>query len=262
MIEFEPKGAIFDVDDTLLDNKPHTQGHGLHERSRLAAFRHVGEKYNIQVLKELSVLDNLNGFLTAPVHSLNGAVWHILAQHGLATGDAIDLNHPLHREIVDLKNELHEVILLEEGEEIAGASAFVRALGAQGIGLAIASSAVRRDIDLFLKKTEMSALFDDRRIVSIESITHAKPHPEVFNLAFDSLGLSERDRARVCAFEDDLKGIAAAKAAGLYACAITSRFSRDELLGAAVPPDFIGDSYEAFADYFGVSLAESTPKAD
>lgn len=260
MIEFEPKGAIFDVDDTLLDNKPHTQGYGLHERSRLAAIRQVGEKYDIQVLKELSVVDNLNGFLTAPVHSLNGAVWHILAQNGLVTGDAMDLSHPLHREIVDLKNELHEVILLEEGEEIAGASAFVRALGARGLGLAIASSAVRRDIDLFLKKMGMSGSFDDRRIISIESITHAKPHPEVFNLAFASLGLPERDRASVCAFEDDPKGIAAAKAAGLYACAITSRFSRDELLGAVVPPDFVGESYDEFAEHFGIDLAELKPQ--
>lgn len=40
----EVKGAIFDVDDTLLDNQPGQPGMGLHERSRLAAFQFVGKK--------------------------------------------------------------------------------------------------------------------------------------------------------------------------------------------------------------------------
>ncbi|HEX3568200.1 MAG TPA: hypothetical protein VHT70_00810 [Candidatus Saccharimonadales bacterium] len=38
-INFKVKGAIFDVDDTLLDNKPGNPGFGLHERARLAAAR-------------------------------------------------------------------------------------------------------------------------------------------------------------------------------------------------------------------------------
>ena len=37
MINFEVKVAIFDVDDTLLDDKPGIPGQGVHEQSRHAA---------------------------------------------------------------------------------------------------------------------------------------------------------------------------------------------------------------------------------
>ena len=49
-IDFEIKGAIFDVDDTLLDNKPGVPGQGLHERARLAAIREAGERHRIEPL--------------------------------------------------------------------------------------------------------------------------------------------------------------------------------------------------------------------
>lgn len=54
MIDFEVKGAILDVDDTLLDNKPGVPGQGLHERSRLAAAHTVGKEHSIPALEELT----------------------------------------------------------------------------------------------------------------------------------------------------------------------------------------------------------------
>ncbi len=54
MIDFEPRGGIFDVDDTLLDNKPGVAGSGLHERSRIAAVHEAGVKYGIPALAKLS----------------------------------------------------------------------------------------------------------------------------------------------------------------------------------------------------------------
>lgn len=257
-LDFTPVGAIFDVDDTLLDNKPGVPGSGLHERSRIRAVHTVGERHGISELANLSVEDNLNAFLTAPVHSLPGAVWNILCMSGLADGQAINPEHPLLKEIVDLKNELHKDILLEEGNELPGASSYVRALAEQGLQdkLAIASTAVRRDIDLFLGKYQLDSLFPPRRIVSYESITHPKPHPEAFDLAFVSLGLADDQRSKVLAFEDDPRGVMAAKAAGLFVMGITSRFSRDELSKAAIAPDIIADSYAEFAEICGLSPAD------
>jgi beta-phosphoglucomutase-like phosphatase (HAD superfamily) len=75
----------------------------------------------------------------------------------------------------------------------------------------------------------------------------------VFNLAFASLGLPETDRAHVCAFEDDPRGIAAARQAGLYVCAITSRYSTSELQALAVPPHAIATSYADFSTMFGLT---------
>ena len=42
MFDFTVYGAIFDVDDTLLDNEPGLAEDSLHARSRLAAIREAG----------------------------------------------------------------------------------------------------------------------------------------------------------------------------------------------------------------------------
>lgn len=263
MIDFEIKGAIFDVDDTLMDNnsgvKEGIVGRGLHERSRLLAAREVGKRLGIQELAELSAEDNLRAFLTAPVHTLPAAVWNILVITGLTDSEVPNLDNPLFQEMVALKNELHADIILSEAEEVPGASAFVRTLAGRGLEdkLAIASSAIRRDIDLFLGKMDLASYFPPKRIISLESITHPKPNPESFNLAFNTLGVAESDKSRVLAFEDDPRGIMAARAAGLYTCAITTRFKRADLMALEVPPDLAADSYLEFAAQFGLDIRES-----
>lgn len=256
MIEFEVKGAIFDVDDTLLDNKPGVPGQGLHERSRLAAVHTVGKERGISALEKLTAQQNLDAFLSAPVHTLEAAVWNVLLMAGIADSEVINPDDQVFQEIVALKNELHKDILREFGTEVPGAVNFVRALGQGSLRnkLAIASTAVRQDVDMFLGMTGLDSLFPDERIKTKESITHPKPNPEVFNLAFASLGLNEKDRKNVCAFEDDPRGIMAARAAGLYVCAITTRFDRNSLGKLEVAPDLIADSYQEFAGYFSLSI--------
>lgn len=256
MIDFEVKGAIFDVDDTLLDNKPGVPGQGLHERSRLAAAHTVGKEHGIPELEALTARQNLDAFLNAPVHTLEAAVWNILAMTGLADSEVINPDDRVFQEIVALKNELHRDILRDFGTEVPGAINFVKALAQGNLWnkLAIASTAVRQDVDMFLGMTGLDGLFPDERIKTKESIMHPKPNPEVFNLAFASLGLSDKDKKNVCAFEDDPRGIMAAKAAGLYVCAITTRFDRKSLSELEVAPDLIADSYQEFAGYFGLNI--------
>lgn len=256
MIDFEVKGAIFDVDDTLLDNKPGVPGQGLHERSRLAAAHIVGRKHGIPALEGLTAQQNLDAFLNALVRTLEAAVWNILVMTGVADSEVINSDTPVFREIVALKNELHKDILREFGTEVPGAVKFVKALGRTSLRnkLAIASTGVRQDIDMFLSMTGLDGFFPDERIKTKESITHPKPNPEVFNLAFASLDLPEKDKGNVCVFEDDPRGIMAAKAAGLYVCAITTRFDRESLSELEVAPDLIADSYQEFAGYFGLTV--------
>lgn len=256
MIDFEPRGGIFDVDDTLLDNRPGVPGSGLHERSRLAAVHEAGVRHGIPGLAQLSVEDNLRGFLDAPVHTLEGAVWNIMMMTGLADSEVLNPDDPLLREIVDRKNELHEAILLEHGREVPGSTDFVRDFGALpsvGGRLAVASTAVRRDVGLYFGMVGLDSYFSAERIITKESITHPKPHSEAFDMAFNSLGLPESDRRLVCAFEDDPRGIMAAKAAGLYVCAITTRYTRHELMRLGIAPDMASDSYGEFREYFDLA---------
>jgi beta-phosphoglucomutase len=84
--------------------------------------------------------------------------------------------------------------------------------------LAIVSSASRISIDLALKKFELENGFD--LILSSESVDNAKPNPEGFLKAVDSLGVSQSD---ALIFEDSVAGFLAAENAGIDCIDITKR---------------------------------------
>lgn len=248
-------GAIFDIDDTLLDNQPPGEPLGLHELSRLMAAQEVGRRHDIAGLRDFTSAQSTQAFVDAKVHTVFAAVWQMLVMAGEATQDEeMDLNNPLLQEIVKLKEELHEDLLRTKGREVPGATKFVAMLAENGLAdkLAVASTACRRDIDVFFEMTQLGRFFPEARVISREKFTHAKPHPEPYNLAFAALGLPESARAKVVAFEDDPRGVMSAKAAGLYTCAITTRVSRERLAGLAVPPDLIAGSYAEFSELFGL----------
>lgn len=161
---------------------------------------------------------------------------------GLVNQREIDPENKLLREIVALKDVVHEDTLRKEGREVPGASHFVKALAVKGLEnkMAIASMAILRDINIFLDMYNLREYFPDDRIISKEKVLKAKPDPEVFNKAFESLKLPFSARQRVLALEDDPRGIASANAAGLLTCAITTRFPREHF---GIFPNIIVDSY-------------------
>lgn len=248
------RAAIFDVDDTLLSNHPPGSAVGMHERSRLAAAHAVGKRRGSARLQSFTPQQATDAFINAQAHTLQATVWQMLLMAGEVTSETIDPGHPLLNEIMQLKDDLHEAILRADGQEIPGASAFVQKLVDHGLGtnVAIASTSFRRDIDIFLEMTQLNRFFSDDRIISRERFTHAKPHPEAFNLAFAATGLPEKARKHVVAFEDDPRGITSAKAAGLFTCAITTCYDRQALASLETPPDLIADSYAEFEQLLGL----------
>lgn len=246
------KGVIFDVDDTLLDNFSRFPEKRLHERARLAAIREVGKRYDVAVLMAVTPEQNVDCFLTAPQHTMDSAVWNLMYKLGLVKSQDIDHSNQYFKEIVARKDDMYEALLREEGEPIPGAPDFVRTLAAHGLDgrLSIASTAIRRDIDIFLEKVGLTTYFPEWRIISKDRVTNPKPHPEAYELAFQTLGLT--DKAGVAVFEDDPRGIAAAKAAGLRVFAITSAFDREVLAALDVAPDIIADSYAEFTELLGL----------
>ena len=247
------KGAIFDVDETLLDTgggRHSDARYALHEQARQQAIQEAGERHGISQLVSLTPEENLQGFLEAPVHSLEGAVWHIMYMKGVVTTDEVEPANPLLREMVARKDELFEALLRSSGKPIAGAVAFVHWLAANGLQdrLAVASTAIRRDIDIFLEMTGLHEQFPSERIISKQDVTHVKPNPEAFDKAFLALGLPENARSHVLAFEDNPRGIMSAKAAGLFTCGITVVLPREELLALEVAPDLVADSFGEFRE--------------
>jgi len=252
----DAQGAIFDVDDTLLDNGSYPDASkGIHAISRIKAIHEVGRLHNNTALLSVTSEENIRGFHTAKVHSLPGAVWNILYMKGLVDSPDIDPENQLLQEIVELKNQGHEAVLRAHGKEVRDAGAFVRNLAAHGFAdkLAIASASIRRDIDIFLDMAQLTEYFPANRIVSLEMVKHAKPNKDAFDQAFKLLGLPDSARRSVYAFEDDPRGVLSAKAAGLYVIAITTRFRSDDAELLAAQPDLIVDSYAECNELLGLS---------
>ena len=185
---------------------------------------------------------------------------------GVVPSDTIDVDHPYYSyvaEIVARKNELHGPILREFGAPEPGSVEFVHDLASYGLTeeLAMATMAVRRDIDLYLDMTRLGRLFPDERIVSNEKITEPKPAPQSFELAFQTLGLPDSARRYTLAFEDDPRGLLSAKKTGLFIIAMTFRYKRDDIRLLEVEPDYVADSYDEVRDMLGMNPAGTSVSA-
>ncbi len=254
MVDFEVGGMIFDLDDTLVDNQEHT-GSGLHERSRLEATRIVGEQFGIKSLTNYTEQANAVAFRRAKTHSNESAFWYILVDAGVVSPrEAEDPQHELVAALIAIKDDFHEDLIRSDARPLPYVAEFLEGATQKGIGLAIASTAIRRHIDAALETTGLSGYFPVDRRISFEKIMAPKPDPEVYDLAFRSLALEKGERMNTCAFDDDPRGIASARAAGLFVCAIATRYSIGDLLSLPVTPDLASNSYTEYAKEFGIQV--------
>jgi HAD superfamily hydrolase (TIGR01509 family) len=242
------RGAIFDVDETLLDNGADNPVNALHEQARLQAIHEAGRRHSLPQLLAVTPQQNWDGFLNSPIHSLEGAVWQILYTAGVVADPVLVPDDALLLEIARRKDVLYEHLLRTEGKPVPGAVEFVTWLADQGLkdGMAVASTARRVDIDVFFTTCGLKRFFPDACIIAKDAVIHLKPHPEAFDKAFLTLGLPDDARGQVLAFEDNPRGIMSAKGAGLFTCAITTIYPRAKLAALEVPPDLIADSFDEF----------------
>ena len=245
-------GAVFDMDDTLLNNqRGDDPAMNLHATARLTVVHEIGKARGIKELMQLTPQDNLQGFLTAKQHTLESGVWNILFNLGLVHHEDIDHDNELLKAIVQRKVALHRDILQAEATPVDGAPEFLEKLFALTNKLAIATGATRWEVDTFLATFNLDSYFDNR-IVSKEDIAHPKPHPEPFELGAAKLGVPIESYKNVLAFEDDPKGIASARAAGLYAVGLTTRFNFSDFSASSHTPDMLADSYDEVARAIGL----------
>lgn len=143
----------------------------------------------------------------------------------------------------------------EFGAPLPKAVEFVKAMYVlTGGRIAIASGAQKSNVRSFLETSGMYELFLDERVITRQDFAKAKPDPESFETAFQTLGVADTDRAHVLAFEDDPKGVESAKRAGLYVCGITSRYDAKGLARNGYEPDLVRDNYVDFAEALGIKL--------
>lgn len=131
------------------------------------------------------------------------------------------------RKGVRLQSMLHGGAVL-----FAGAADFIRA-SASAVPIAIASGALRHEIDEIVGAAGLAQLFT--AIVASGDTAESKPSPAPYRLAFARL--RERtaralDPSRTVAIEDSRWGLASAAGAGLRCVAVTTSYPAHELPGA------------------------------
>ena len=203
-----PRAIIFDFDGVIADSEP------LH----LAAFQQALEPEGIILTTEAYYADYLG-------YDDYDAIVAALREAGRPpTEESVE-------RLMAAKAE-HFLALVREGVRILpGVPAFIRQ-AATRLPLAVASGALRREIELILAYAGLREAFET--IVSAEDVSEGKPAPESFLLALERL----RERVPTLApgdclvIEDSRAGIEAARRAGMRCLAVTNSYPASEL-GAA-----------------------------
>ena len=122
-----------------------------------------------------------------------------------------------------------------------GLLALLDALDAAHVPVAIATSAPADNVRHTLRELDLT----DRltRIVRSDRVARGKPFPDVFLAAGELIGIAPAD---CLAFEDAPAGVLAARAAGMACIAVTTGFSAEDLAAAGASPDLAVRDYDEF----------------
>lgn len=133
------------------------------------------------------------------------------------------------------KESLYREIYAEHIQPIAGLLPLLELLHQNKIPMVIATSGIQDNIDFLFAHIPIKQYF--KRVIKGSDITHGKPHPEIYRLAAQELGLPAE---KCIAFEDAMVGITSASGAGMKVVALTTTHTPEELNHA----DWVVKNYE------------------
>jgi beta-phosphoglucomutase len=211
------RGAIFDLDGTIVDNMPiHAEAfaifvtrHGLPPLT-LADRRRLDGKRNRDIFPDL--------------------FGRPLAEEELA-------------EYADEKESLYRTLSRGRLTPLAGLGHLLGRLEEAGVHLGIATSAPPENVAHTL--AELGLLTRFAAVARSDEVPRGKPSPDVFLEAARRLGVPA---AECIAFEDAPMGIAAAAAAGMTTVALTTSFSAEIFDASAPRPDRVVRDFDEFLD--------------
>ena len=227
------RAILFDFDGVILDS----------EDLHYEAFRRVFEEEGFSITREVYYRSCL-GF-----NDVECIRW------GLGETEKLDGPGAL-KELTRRKSVYYDRLLENQMRFFPGVSDFIRAAAKQ-YPLAVASMALRREIEFTLKKASLSDLFCV--IVSGEDVEKTKPDPEAYQKALSrlnahlSLEPARSIRASEClVIEDSAAGIGSAKAAGMRVLGLAHTEDAARLKEAdRVLPSLEGVSLEDVEPLFG-----------
>jgi len=142
-------------------------------------------------------------------------------------------------EINSISTEKEETFRRMIGQNIRplpGVIDLMRSLTEAGFPMALASSTPAENVRLVTERLGIKDYFQST--IAAEDVTKGKPHPQVFLLAAQELGVSPGNCAVI---EDAVAGITAARRAGMHCLAVTTTHPRASLKEA----DLIVDTLES-----------------
>jgi beta-phosphoglucomutase len=204
------RAIIFDFDGVIVDT----------ERLHFQALKHILEGENIPLSWEeytqtYLAMDDKNCLRTA------------FTQHGRPlTPESVE-------GLIERKTHYFFSAMPDAISLFPGVEAFVRQ-GAQRYPLAIASGALRAEIEFILGKVGLREFFPV--LVAADDVVMGKPHPEAYITALARLNrmISSRPvRPSEClVIEDSRHGVAAATAAGMRCLAVSNSYPPEALTAA------------------------------
>lgn len=200
------KAIIFDCDGVIADTEP------IH----MAAFGRVLAEEGVSLTEEdyfahYLAMDDRGCFTRA------------------FSGSGGSLTHDQLSGLIKRKAEFVKSAMQIELRLLPGAAEFIR-LAAERYPLAVASGALRAEIDLVLKHGDLRDCF--RVIVSAEDVARSKPHPDPFIKACDLLNVVNGvsiEPGECLVIEDSIHGVRAAHQAAMRCLAVSNSYPKEEL---------------------------------
>ena len=207
----ELQAVIFDCDGILVDTEP------LHYRAFQKVLVPLGLGHDFAgYLEHFVGFDDRDAFIHA--FKEGGLQLSASALKGLMAAKASALRE-----------------LIQQGVPgFPGVVELIKELSDKGIPMAVASGALRHEVDAFIASMGLNGAFC--AIVAADEVKKSKPDPETYLLAIERLkrlhGSPPLDPVNCIAIEDTPAGICSARSAGLRVIAVTNSFPENELTEA------------------------------
>lgn len=147
----------------------------------------------------------------------------------------VDLSEPKRAQILQEISRLYHLMLEDTCPLFAGAAKLIQS-AATRYPLAIASGALRADIENILRSSNLESSF--RVVVGAEDFILGKPHPESYLLALERLNQTLNgpgpavEPRQALVIEDSIAGVRGARAANMFCLAVSNSYPVERLVDA------------------------------
>ncbi|MDD7319841.1 MAG: HAD family phosphatase [Firmicutes bacterium] len=190
------RGAIFDVDGTLLDS--------------MNIWDQAGARY-------------LQGLGKEPEQGLNKILFSLSLADGAAylkkAYDLVQTEEEIHQGVLDVVDAFYR----DEAQAKAGVRELLAALSAKGVAMTVATSSDKRQIRTALERLDLAKYFQE--LFTCGEVGGSKNEPEIFHRAAALMGTTPED---TCVVEDGLYAVRTANNAGYYTIGVYDASSHDD----------------------------------